>query len=36
MIDWQGNYFTLLLNFPKDPPPPPPFIELYGRDRDRM
>jgi hypothetical protein len=23
MIDWQGKYFTLILNFAKDPPPPP-------------
>ena len=35
MIDWQGKYFTLILNF-ANAPPPPPFIELYGRDRDRM
>ena len=38
LIDWQSKFLTLVLNFAKDPNRRSlrPFIELYGRDRDRM
>ena len=38
MIDRQTKFLSMVLNFTKDPSSKSlrPFIELYGRDRDRM